>query len=218
MRITMNKAGFMFLVIISIIMMATCGFNGCDKSTSEVQTSDSIFLNQWRREKAEKLFLIKESENKLAELQNRNDSLNTLVKKEKQNISALRFKAKYFEGQLTQVFNQSDTCPDKEKIIGLFDSLIVAKNASDTVCDNTIETLENVIAIKDSALSVHQKIELNLKEINNGQELTTRYLSEQLNVSMKESKRQSRQKKWLTAGMLVLTGITTSLLISKALK
>jgi len=42
MRITMNRAGFIFLAIISTLLFATCQFGGCDKNTSEASPSGHI--------------------------------------------------------------------------------------------------------------------------------------------------------------------------------
>lgn len=219
MRITMNKAGFMFLVIICMTMMATCGFKGCDQDTSEVQTPDTLFLNQWRREKAEKLLLNCAYQTKLSELNHKKDSLNLIVVRDKKSIVALRFKAKYFEDQLRDKISSPDTVGnDKEEVSSLLDSLVISQSRSDTACDNTIEGLENIISDQDSAIAFHKLIEFNLKELNKQQELSTTYLTEKLNTSIKNERRNARQKKWLAAGMLVLSGISTTLLIGKALK
>lgn len=219
MRITMNKAGFMFLVIICMTMMATCGFKGCDQDKSEVQTTDTLFLNQWRREKAEKLLLNSAYQTKLSELNHKKDSLNLIVMRDIKSIAALRFKAKYFEDQLRDKIYLADTIDgSREEVNSLLDSLVISQSRSDTACDNTIEGLENIISNQDSAIAFHTQIEFNLKELNKQQELSTAYLTEKLNASIRNEKRNARQNKWLAAGMLLLTGISTTLLIGKALK
>jgi len=145
--------------------------------------------------------------------------LNTLLKKRKESISAFRFKAKYFEGQLKQTLSQPDTVfPDRQEITKLVDSLLITQNESNTACDSTIETLESIIRNQDSAITFHQQIEQNLKEVNRSQEVNMVYLSQQLNNSLSENKRNKRQKKLLSSGILILTGITASLLISRRLK
>lgn len=219
MRITMNKAGFMFLVIICMTMMATCGFKGCDKDTCEVLTPDTPFLNQWRREKTEKLLLNSAYQIKLSELSHKKDSLNKIVMRDKKSIVALRFKAKYFEDQLRSKISLPDTIDGtREEVNSLLDSLVISQSSGDTVCDNTIKGLENIISHQDSAIAFHKQIEFNLKELNKQQELSTTYLAEKLNALLGNEKRNVRQKKWLAAGILVLTGISTTLLIGKALK
>ena len=216
MRITMNRAGFIFLIIISFLTLATCQFRGCKQQTSLITPTDTLFLNQWRREKAEKLFLIKEYKSQLTGLQKRNDSLHSLVTTDKKIISALRFKARYFERQLRQALSDTSRSYIKETI--LLDSLVLTQNRNDTACDNTIVTLEKIIDNRDSAIVFHQQIEFNLKEANRQQELNSVYLTERLNDALREGKRSERQKKLLTVGVLVLSGISTTLLIGYNLK
>lgn len=219
MRITMNKAGFMFLVIICMLMMATCGFNGCDKSTSEITPTDTLFLTQWRHEKAEKLSLIQSYEQRLTVLQKSKDSLQVQVKKEKKAIAALRFKVAYFEGELRHSISRSDTsCPDRDELNTLLDSLIISRSNSDTACDQAIEILEDIVANRDSAIAFHKQIELDLRQINRQQDLSSVFLTEQLNASIKREKKATRHRKWLAAGILILSGVSTTLLIGQRLK
>lgn len=219
MRITMNKAGFMFLVIICMLMMATCGFNGCEKNTSESTPTDTLFLTQWRHEKAEKLSLIQSYELRITVLQKSKDSLQAQVKKEKKTMAALRFKAAYFEGELRQSISQSDTtCPDRDELNTLLDSLTISRTNSDTACDQTIEMLEGIVANRDSAIVFHKQIEADLWQINRQQELSTVYLNEQLNASMRREKKTTRHRKWLAAGILILSGVSTTLLTGQRLK
>jgi len=215
----MNKAGFMFLIITCVVMMATCEFTGSDQSESGITATDTIFLNQWRKEKAEKLLLMSNYKESLKKMQASKDSLQVLVTESKQSIKTYRFKAKYFEGRLKEKISTNDTtCPDKEVVANLLDSLLTNKERSDTACDNTIETLEKIVLNRDSAIIFHKQIESDFLQIQKKQELETAFLIEKLNIAVKTEKRKTRKSKWLAGGILVLTGITTSLLISKGLK
>jgi hypothetical protein len=100
----------------------------------------------------------------------------------------------------------------------LLDSLINSQTRSDTACDQTIAALENSLANSDSSLLFQKQIEYNLRDLGKEQELRNEYLNEQLKIAFKAQKKKTRQNKLLKAGILILTGITTSLFITQSLK
>ena len=217
MRITINKAGFMFLVLICMVMMATCGFNGCDQDKSEVQATDTLFLNQWRREKAEKIKLITTYEFSIRQLQSGKDSLLKEVELKKRSITSYRFKTAHYEDQLRKHLRSSDTL-DKKVTELILDSLLISQSKSDTACDQTIHQLETVIINRDSVIAFHEKIEFNQKEIQKNNDVEILFLTAQLNDSKKFLRKKTRQNKLLAGGLLLLSGITASLLIKGQLK
>lgn len=199
-------------------MLTTCHFKGCkDESKSELNTTDTLFLNQWRKEKVEKTKLITSYENSIRKLQIGKDSLLKEVQLKKQSIASFRFKTAHYEDLLREHLASSDTVNKKVAEL-LLDSLLISRNESDTVCDETINQLETVIVNRDSVIDLHEKVEFNLKEIQKAGELEITFLTAQLNDTKKDLRRKTRQNKLLSGGLILLSGIATSLLITQHLK
>lgn len=217
-RITMNKSAFALLIISCVFMLATCQFKGCkDERKSELNATDTLFLNQWRKEKVEKTKLITSYENSIRKLQFAKDSLLKDVQLKKQSIASFRFKTARYEDLLREHLASSDTVNRKEAKL-MLDSLLVSQSNSDTACDETIHQLETVIVNRDSVIALHETVEFNLKEIQKTNELETTFLTAQLNDSKKNLRRKTRQNKILAGGLILLSGIASSLLITQHLK
>lgn len=217
-RITMNKSAFALLIISCVFMLATCQFKGCkDESKSELNTTDTLFLNQWRKEKAQKTKLITSYESSILKLQIGKDSLLKDVQLKKQSIASFRFKTARYEDLLREHLASSDTVNRNEAEL-ILDSLLISQSNSDTACDEAIRQLETVIVNRASVISLHEKVEFNLKEIQKTGELEITFLTAQLNDSKKDVRRKTRLNKLLSGGLILLSGIATSLLITQQLK
>ncbi|MGZ3930994.1 MAG: hypothetical protein ACXVP0_06390, partial [Bacteroidia bacterium] len=57
-----------------------------------------------------------------------------------------------------------------------------------------------------------------LRDIQRQQEIDNQVLTEQLNTAWKMQRRKTQQNKVLAGGLLILTGITSSLILIKSLK
>lgn len=205
-------------IMLIIGIVCTCEFSQpAEPPATPLQ--DTIFLNQWRREKKEKQELVKAYEKKLEQLQTTKDSLQASLAEQKKNLSAYRFKAKIFQEQLREKVVKADSnTTESEDILPLVDSLITAQAQSDTACDSTITALESIVANRDSTVSVHLEIEVQLKDIQKKQETENAYLTGQLESANKTLKHNRRANKLLKAGVFFLTGITTVLLIKNSIK
>ena len=213
------KNGIIAALLICLAVLGTCEFVKPPKSELTA-LQDTIFLSQWRKEKKEKLEAIVKYENRLFELQNTNYSLTAIVSEKKKSISVYRAKAKYLQKELKQTITQLDTSYFKggDSLSPLLDSLIVEQQLSDRACDQTVQALENLVANRDSSLIFHKLVENNFRELQKEQELRHHYLTQQLNTAFKNQRKKSRQNKLLAGGLLILSGITTSLLLTKSLK
>jgi hypothetical protein len=223
MKISMNRSGFVLLILISLAFFATCQFTRqSDTADNSTQAADTIFLSQWRREKAEKIKLIASYEARLSNLQEANDSLSKVVVQKKQTLAAYRFKEKFLQERLKEQVGRKDTsrfsAVVQDSIPQLVDSLVFTSQQSDTACDQTIRELENQVANRDSTIFLHRNVEDNLREVQKRQELSNQYLTEQLNTAFKNQRKRSRQNKLLAGGLLILSGITTSILLTHSLK
>ncbi len=220
------KTGIIILLVALTGLLVTCDFS--KPVPSEPTTlQDTIFLTQWRREKQEKLDMIASYEKELWRLQHDNDSMQVLVTQTKLSVSAYRSKAKQFEGQLKTAITSlvknvtiasKDSLLPADTISPILDSLVIARDNSDQACDSTIVLLESMVANRDSSLVLHKQAEDNLRELNKDEELRNQFLTQQLNRAYKTQRKKARQHKVLAGSLLILSGITTSLLFTNALK
>lgn len=217
MNMIKTKTAILVIILLLVCLFATCEFTKQVQSTNQFTPTDTLFMNQWRREKAEKQKLVLDYEFKIRNLQTSKDSLSKDVSLKKQSIASLRFKVNFIEDRLKQKILNSDTI-NKQEIRNDLDSLFLSQNKSDTLCDQTISTLEKIIGNRDSTISFHQQIESNLRSVQKNQELNTEFLTGQLNDANKALRKKFQQNRWLAGGLLVLSGISTSFFITQHLK
>lgn len=213
------KNGIIILLLVCVGILSTCEFSRpLANFTTDLQ--DTIFLSQWRREKKQKLELIASYEKTITRLENEKDSLKSLVVESKKTTSAYRFKAKQFQQQLKNAIVQAIPIDSlkPDTVTQILDSLIITQAQGDLACDSTINTLETILANRDSSMFFQKQIETNLRDLNKEQELRNQILTEQLNLNYKNQRKKTRQNKILAGGILILSGITTSLLFTQALK
>lgn len=215
-RITMNKSAFVLLILSCVFMLATCQFKGCDKENkSMTEASDTLFLNQWRKEKQDKANLILSYESRIAVMGNSADSLKKEINMKKNSIVSLRFKVNYFAQQLKNAISASDS---STKTLALIDSLSFAQNQNDSACDGTIRTFEQLLCNRDSVIAFYQEIEKNFRDLQQRDKVDTEYLTDRLNDALKINRQRTRQNKILAGGLLLLSGISTSLFVTQQLK
>ena len=209
-------------LLIALLMVLT-SLTTCSvvKNSAETKSTmpDKLLQKQWEQQKQEKENIVQQFTAKLSVLEKSNDSLRKQVNDKKLLLSANRSKAKAFEITLKQEIVKADSCGAMpETIIPLIDSLALANAQNDTLCDQTIGSLVNILANRDSSILLHENIEASLRDIQRDQELRNRDLTEQLNIAFKTQRKKARQNKFLAGGLLILTGITSSLLITHSLK
>jgi hypothetical protein len=217
MKAIKTKTAIVSLILFCVCLLATCEFTKQTGSSTNANSTDTLFLNQIKREKVEKQNLITSYEKRIDKMQKSKDSLLHEVSEKKQSISALRFKVKYFEDQLKESISKTDT-QSVNVSEGLLDSLVITENKSDTACDETIHTLEKVVSNRDSVIAFHQQVEINLRAIQKNQELNTTYLTEQLNAALKADRKKTRQNRLLAGGLLILSAFSSALLLTQHLK
>ena len=208
------------IILIGIIaLLTTCELTKTQTPLDSV-TQDTIFLSQWRREKKEKQNLILRYQTKLSKLQSQKDSLQNLVQESKHSMRVYRTKSQVYQNQFKQALAKlvSLDSLQTDTLTPIFDSLTVNQAYSDSACDDTIDLLQLTVANRDTALKFQKQIEVNLRDLNKEGELRNQYLTDQLNTAFKAQRKKARQNKILAGGLLILSGITTSLLLTQNLK
>ncbi len=205
----------LLLIVISLLLFKCNGKNkSLEPETNPVLFQDTVFLRQWRKERVQKQALVKTYETKIEGLQNENKILRQSTKQSKQQLSVYRTKADSVDA-LLQISLKRFMLKDSsinDTIIPLINVLSGFENKNNLQCDTTIALLEKEICNKDSAMYLQKQIEIQLKDFNQEQTLQTDYLTNQLNLAYKTQKKKDRQAKLLKGGLLILSGITTSLL------
>lgn len=213
------KNWIIICLITCVAFLATCEFSKNDSASNPI-TQDTLFLSQYRQEKKQKIELIASYEKRVDRLQLQKDSLQKLVKESSRSISVYRVKAKVYQNQFKAALEQlaSIDSLQPDTLSPILDSMIVNQAYSDTACDDTIDLLQITVANRDSALFLQKQIDVNLRDLNKEAELRNQFLTDQLNTAYKVQKKKTRQNKLLAGGLLILSGITTSLLLIHSTK
>lgn len=186
-----------------------------ENPVTENTLTDTIFLSQWRKEKAEKLKLIDGYNFRLQQLAQTKDSLNFSLAISKNLMTSYRLRsndlAEQLRGEVGMAHSDSMLHP---QIKTLIDSVIIYKYKADSACDESIANLESGILNRDSTIRVFTQITRQWQEIQKEQELQNQALTTNLKTALKQQKRKSRQNKILAGGLILLSGITTAILIS----
>ncbi len=204
-----------FAVLIGIVCIGTCTLNQTspDKPPAIIDTS---FVAKW---KAKKEFLLKRYDEELVKLQTKNDSLLQEVGFKKKQLLVYQSKSKVLENKLKVFAEKLDSSHVyAENLSPLADSLAYTQTQSDSSCNKTIRALEQVIANRDSSISVYKNETATLRDLRKEQADREQLLTEQLTIAFKKQKRIALKEKFLSGGLVLLSGFTGALLINQHIK
>ena len=139
----------------------------------------------------EKIAMQFQYESSIARKERENDSLTVIAEAKKKTLAAYRFKASYLQGQLQELLKTADsthTVPDSLPAIA--SEYFTAENKNDTACAETIHSLEQVVANRDSTIVVFRQSETNLKDIQKDQEKRIELLAQELDTAYKVQKKK----------------------------
>ena len=211
-----KKSILIVVLALVVILLGTCEVTDHLNKNRNIPQTDTLAHSLYRAEKQHEIDLYRD---KIARLQQQKDSLWFLVDVKKKAFFSTRPKVKLYQSRLEEQLSKPDSvCLDRDTIKRLADSLIVYQQHADTACVETIHSLEQVVANRDSSISIQKLVETNLKDIQRQQDLKAQYLTEQLNTALKAQRKKARQNKLLSGGILLLSGITTAVLLPQYLK
>jgi hypothetical protein len=211
------KIGLIALLLCVVAILGTCEY--CKKPLGEESVlQDTIFLNQWRKEKKEKAQLIVQYEERISVLESQRASLRNSLIQNKQILFSSREKAKFYTKKIANTLDNKVDSAAVAALPLLLDSLQESRQVEEQACDSTIMTLENTVANRDSVIVLQKQIEVNLREVQKEQELANQVLTNQLSLALKHQSKLMRRKRLITAGLIFLTGISSSLLINQSVK
>lgn len=152
----------------------------------------------------------------------KNDSLQQHVQKTEVALHESKQKTNSLQGKIHLLISESSNLTDTSQIVSNCDSLkeqvnlyITETNLKDSLCDDEISDLKNVIQNKDSAFAVSERGFNGLTKLMDVSLARQTALAEQLNLAEKKIRRENRKTKFLSAGVFILSGITVTLLLHK---
>lgn len=203
------------VILIFSICLFTCHQQSPQTADNPNISTDTLFLYQWRAERNAKEQLVKEYEKTINVLEDKNFTLSKLNSSNKLQLRYYRTKEILLTKNLQSYINDlanKDSCVN-DSIIPLINELTEFRDSANNQCDTTITLLEQQLINRDSLLLLRKQIEIQLRDFNKEQALQNNYLTNQLNTAYKQQKKKSRQNKLLAGGLLILSGITTSILL-----
>jgi hypothetical protein len=167
----------------------------------------------YERLKAEKEKLKSQFKQQIQRLQTERDSLDNLIKKNKQELKFQRVKTKTLSVRVLKSLSTEVDSASRDSIKPLVEDYVASQELNDSLCDSTIYSLETLVANRDSSLSFHRQVEETQNQMLKDQAARNQQLTDQLNIAFKMQKKKSRQNKILAGGIMIISGITTSILI-----
>lgn len=216
MQAVKTKFGIILALLLCVTVIGTCTFLEHPTDTSPHPSQDTAFIHEWKQEK---LQLQKQYENKIADLQTKKDSLQNIVSEKKKVLAIYRLKTQALQSQLKDALVKADTSKlVSDTLLPMAENYFEAQALSDSTCIETINSLEQIVANRDSSIFMHKQVETNLRDFQKEQQLRQQLLTEQLNTAYKAQKRKVIQNKFLASALVFVTGFTTTLLITQTLK
>lgn len=204
-----------FALFTCIVSIGTCTLRDQPKQPDKHPESDSI-ASLWKKEK---LQLQVQYHKQIDKLQSDKDSLQSVVLEKKKALFTYRNKAALLEDQLKNVIANADSgYVLSDSLKSLAYDYFATQAINDSTCDSTINTLEQIVANRDTTIVLFKKSEKNMRDLQREQELRNQLLTEELNTAYKVQKKKILQNKFLAGGLIFISGLTTTLLIHQTLK
>jgi hypothetical protein len=211
----MNRILMITALALCFISVKNC-VNCCPgQKQQSVYYGDSL-MNAWTREK---LAMQTEYEARIKKLESEKDSLQLLAGSQKRKLANQRVKTEALKARIAEavtVIDSTGCLPDTVRT--LVKDYVNAESENDSLCDATISSLEQLLANREDAISGFRQVENIQRDLLKEQQLRNSHLTEQLNSAYKVQKRKSRQNRILAGGILLLSGITTSILLTNSEK
>lgn len=86
-------------------------------------------------------------------------------------------------------------------------------NAQDSLCSATISSLNQAVAVRDSQIVMCNRSYQSLFDIQKENQQRQMQLAEELNTAYKANRKKRFENKMLTYGLMIMSGITTTLFI-----
>lgn len=157
----------------------------------------------------------------IVSLQRQSDSLQKELTQTQYKLKVLKLKLQQSKFDVVELAKKDTTGISKMQQLNDCDSLkqqvLLFTNwvdSTQTDYEQNIAEFNNLLAVKDSQLVICSTSYTDLKSIADDNLQRERKLTEDLNTAYKQQRKNRIQNKFLAAGFLILTGITTTFLIN----
>lgn len=203
------------LILIAVVV-ATCNFMDSSPPSLPLSPNTATIL-QSEMKKIEARY-----QASIINLQEENTKLIAQVEADKLELNKVRQKASVTSTKVKQLSEKTKAEQDTlAKIIycdSLREEVAILMDESihkDELCDQTIKDLTELAETKDSIITAGDTRCEELQNLLDHSLNEQTFLSDQVKDLNKQLKKKSRRQKWLSAGVLILSGITSALLLSK---
>lgn len=154
-------------------------------------------------------------------LKTHSDSLQKELSATQSKLKVTKFKLNQSQVALVALAEKKSDTLNVEQLLNDCDSLkqqtlayVAWVDSTQSIYESNISQLENMVAIKDSQVVICRASYLQIKGLLDENLERERKLSDDLNTAYKSQRRKVLQNKLLAGGMLILSGIATTLYIN----
>lgn len=207
-----------FIILYGAIM-ALAGYFFSEKTNSSktevTQSMEKINQLQNKLNSIDKNYKmeIQHFEKKNDSLQNEVKKTETALMEEKKKVLLLRGNAITLANRVITATDTAQKLKDCDTLAIEVKNLITESNVKDSLCDEEINGLKAIVENRDSVLTVCEKSYLSIKTVADSSIQQQQLLTAQLQIADKHFKKAKFKNKILAAGVMILSGVTASLLL-----
>lgn len=208
---------------VPLVILFTALITGLFLSLSTCNTGEKVKSDKTEMikasEKAERI----DTDYKAAfeSLKTHSDSLQKELSATQSKLKVTKFKLNQSQVALVALAEKKSDTLSFEQLLNDCDSLkqqtlayVAWVDSTQSIYESNISQLENMVAIKDSQVVICRASYLQIKGLLDENLERERKLSDDLNTAYKSQRRKVLQNKLLAGGMLILSGIATTLYIN----
>ncbi len=208
---------------VPLVILFTALITGLFLTLSTCNTGEKVKPDKTEIIKAEvKADGIDNTYNKaLEKLQTHSDSLQKELSATQNKLKVTKFKLNQSQVALVALAEKKSDTLSIEQLLNDCDSLkqqtlayVAWVDSTQSIYESNISQLENMVAIKDSQVVICRASYSQIKGLLDENLERERKLSDDLNTAYKSQRRKVLQNKLLAGGMLILSGIATTLYIN----
>lgn len=196
-----------------VFILGTCGVSQLKKETAEPIDTNMVHL---MKEKVGELQ--KHYQNQIHSLKKSKDSLKNYFVKSQKTLTKLRTATKLSEQKLVKQLDSDTSQFVNDSIKPALTNYIALQLEKDSICNESINTLQLVSTKQDSIISLKNKELLNQYDLARFYQQREQILTEELNTAYKSQRKVLLKAKLFKGMAILLTGVSSALIINQTLK
>lgn len=210
----MKQTAYIILFLIGITVFCTTVFMpSCNPTASQTPPPADTSYMGILREKADRAE--KEFHAKALMLEKANDSLSAQLTIKQMSLNSYRSKARELEHRLSEDAGKADALTG-DSLQPRLNTYIAQRQISDSLCDESLNAYKLLVGNKDEELELCRQSQVAERDLSKEQQAQLERYSAELSTAYKAQKRKTIQNRFLAAGLLIVTGVASGLLIHKS--